>query len=236
MMMRSKRHARGGIVLSCTALVSALAMASVVSAAEFDWSVPAGTAPGATFNYQTGKNVGDANLYGDPTVLSAGFNFNNTLSFEAVGGGGSAGLANNLTSAFLISTGLGPITQLTVREFGTWSAPGGEAPTDILNFTGIIGLQPISPGGAQQFSIFSNSIIFNQDGTWTAEGSLVPNAGFFMIGSITVENILGVEATATAGSSFEKLGSLVIVPEPTTVALLLAGLGSLALRRRRRRD
>ena len=114
------------------------------------------------------------------------------------------------------------------------SVPGGEAPEDVFNFTLILGLAPIFPGGAQQFSVLSDTIVFNQDGTWTAEGTLVPNAGSFNIGSVTAENILGVEATAIdASTTFTKLGSTLLIPEPTTVALLLAGLGPLVLRRRR---
>lgn len=237
-MLRSRGHARGGIVLSCTALVSALAMASAASAAEFNWSPTAATSPNGAFTYQVGKNIGISDLLGSPAIIdtssTAGFEFNTGQTFVASGGGGSAGLANNIASTLIISGTQGPINAITIREFGTWLAPGGEAPEDIFNFTLILGLAPISPGGAQQFSALSDTIDFNPDGTWTAEGTLVPNAGFFMIGSITAENILGVEAIATAGSTFTKLGSTLLIPEPTTVALLLAGLGPLALRRRRR--
>lgn len=233
-MLRGRGHARGGIVLSCTALVSAIAMASAASAAEFSWANPSGTTGSGSFSWQSGKNIGDANLYGNPTVLDVGFNFNNTLSFQALGGGGTPGLANNIASSILIAQGIGPITKITIQEFGTWDAPGGEDPATIFPFTGILGLQPISPGGAQQFSNFSSSIVFNPNGTWTAEGTLIPAAGFFNIGAVTANNELRVLATATAGASFEKLGSTVFVPEPTTVVMVLAGLGPLVLRRRRR--
>ena len=237
-MLSCRGHARGGIVLSCIAFVSAFAMVSAASAAEFNWSPTGATSPAGAFTYSNGKNIGLTDLLGSPVVLdtgnTAGFEFNTAQNFQAVGGGGSAGLANNLASTFIITGAQGPINLITIREFGTWSAAGGEAPQDIFNFTLILGLQPISPGGAQQFSALSNTIIFNGDGTWTAEGTLAPAAGFFNIGSVTAENILGVDAIATAGSTFTKLGSTLLVPEPTTVALLLFGLCPIALRRRRR--
>ena len=245
-MLRGRGHARGGIVLSCTAIVSALAMVSAASAAEFNWAQPTGLSPGGGFSYSTGKNIGVANLYGEPTILNVGFDFNSTQNFQALGGGGSAGLANNIASTVVIAQGLGSITQIRIQEFGTWSAPGLDPASldqatlnSFFPFTGILGLQPISPGGAQQFSNFSSSIVFNPDGTWTAEGTLIPatsGGSFFNIGAVTANNELRVSASsaAPAGSTFEKLGSMVVVPEPTTIVLLLAGLAPLSLRRRRR--
>ena len=82
--------------------------------------------------------------------------------------------------------------------------------------------------------------VFYGDGTWEASYTL--DAGVtappyadqpWQRFQITVTNTIQVDGAAPAGSFIEKQGMQIIVPEPATVALLVLGIGSLVIRRRR---
>lgn len=210
-----------------------LAMTHVAPAAEFVWTNADDS--NGQFQWANGRNVGDANLFQDPTVVSVGFMFENPQAFRAIGGGGVGGGASNTTSTTLTAQGLGTIDQIIIRESGIWSAGPGDDPNVVFTLQADISIQAIVPVPMLTQLDFDSSLVFNPNGTWTAEGVLTPAAGPFIIGILSASNTLQVSGAAAAGSFFEKTEMNIVVPEPASALLLVVGFGSLVLRRSRRK-
>ena len=170
-------------------------------AAEFPWANSAGA--NAQFSWQNGKNIGDTNAFGDPTVTTCGFLFGNNpggINFRATGGGGVADVVSGIASVLVITQGAGPIQSVTVRQSGIWAGTIGD-----FSITGILGVGQIAPGAPQAF-VPAVPILVDQGGgtgTWSAEFTLSSSTGSWQIASLTAESILGVLATAPPGSSIE---------------------------------
>lgn len=233
-MLSGRGHAPGGIVLSCIALISTLAMTSVALAGATTFAWTNANNSNGQFQWANGRNVGIENLYQDPTIVPAGFVFENPLNFGAIGGGGVGDGVTNTTSTTLTAQGLGTIDQIIIRESGIWSAGPGDDPNVIFTLQADISIQAVFPVSDFTALDFDGSLVFNPDGTWTAEGVLTPTAGPFIIGILSASNTLQVDGNAAPGSFFEKTAMTIIVPEPASALLLAVGFGSLMLRRSRR--
>lgn len=202
-------------------------------ATQFAWDPV--TDSNALFTYDNGRNEGDANLYQTPTLMGDGFFFDKTLNFRADGGGGIAQSVANLAFAELLVIA-DPLDTITVREWGTYSIGDGQIPLDVLTLTAGIQLQVFLPGppfvSVTTHDIDQDFLIFNEDGTWEARGTLTPVLGAWSDAWLTVSNTLVVTGDAAPNSFFTKDGMEVLVPEPASLGLLL--VGAIPFLRRRR--
>jgi len=212
------------------ALGAVLAFGGTALAAQFPWTPSAGST--SLFNYQNGRNEGVADLYQNPTVQDFGFVFNNTANFEAIGGGGAGATTANV--AFVEMSAVSALNEITVIERGTWGAGPLDDPNLVFTLQADVTLQTFVPMfSVVQHDIDNQYLEFFPDGTWEARGTLVPTVSNWQIGWINMSNTLQVKSTAAAGSFFRKESMTVVLPEPTSLGLLL--VGSVALVRRRNR-
>lgn len=200
----------------------------------FPW-VPA-TDGNAVFSYVNGRNEGAADLYKTPTLMGYGFLFENTANFRSDGGGGAGQSTSNVAFAELTAVS-NSLENITVREWGTYSVGAGQTAASVLTLQADMTLQVFLPGppfiSVTQFDIDNAFLDFKPDGTWESRGTLTPALGAWNNAWLSVSNTLVVESTAAPGSFFTKAGMEVIVPEPTSLVLLIVGITPVLRRRRR---
>jgi hypothetical protein len=193
------------------------------------------TGSNAAFGWSGGEN--NTGRFGNPTVSTAGFVFDQMDNFIAQGGGGNSASTSDfarVTVDVANSTppGAPPIHTIIVSEWGTWSVDAGSVPTDFsiqADFS-VFRFLPAPPGTSGSLTL---PVVFNADGTWTATRTLTANAGLdWQRFQITVTNTIQVNGTAPMGSFVEKDGMTIYVPEPASVLLVLAGFLPFARRRR----
>lgn len=204
------------------------------------WSNASGA--NAAFGWSDGSNTADR--FGSPVVSDSGFLFSSPVDFLAAGGGGVSATKSDIASVRLnvansVPGGAPAIEFITVREWGTWSQGISDPATDFgfkLDFS-VTRYLPEPAGGTGVIDIAPT---FHGDGTWEASYTLnagvtvPPNADQpWQYFRLKVSNSIQVDGEAPSGSFIEKQGMQIIVPEPATVALLMVGIGSLAIRRRR---
>lgn len=208
------------------------------------WAGPWSNASGANaaFGWSGGQN--NTGRFGDPVVSESGFLFAHPNDFLAVGGDGVSDSKTDLARvtvdiAASAPAGAPAIEFITVKEWGTWSAEVSDPARDFgfqLDYS-VFRFQPSPLGNTGAIDI---DAVFYGDGTWEASYTL--DAGVtappyadqpWQRFQITVTNTIQVDGAAPAGSFIEKQGMQIIVPEPATVALLVLGIGSLVIRRRR---
>jgi hypothetical protein len=208
------------------------------------WAGPWSNASGANaaFGWSGGQN--NTGRFGDPVVSESGFLFAAPVDFRADGGGGVSDSATDFARvtaniATSVPAGAPAIQFITVKEWGTWSQDVSNPATDFgfqLDYS-VFRYAPTPLGTTGSIDI---DAMFHPDGTWEASYTL--NAGVAVPPyadkpwerfQITVTNTIQVDGAAPSGSFIEKQGMQIIVPEPATVALLVMGIGSLAIRRRR---
>ena len=195
----------------------------------FPWTPASGST--SLFTYANGRNEGAADLYQNPTLLDFGFAFNDTTNFEATGGGGVAQSTANV--AFVEMTAVSALNEIIVIERGTWGAGPLDDPTQVFTLQADVTLQTFVPSfSVVQHDIDNEYLEFFTDGTWEARGTLIPTVANWQIAWLNLSNTLAVKADAAPGSFFRKDSMTVILPEPTSLGLLL--VGSVALMRRRR--
>ena len=227
--------------LCSVAVAVVLATTSVSLADIFSWSNASDS--NGVFSWSNGRNEGVANLYQDPFVSTVGFAFTQPVDFKAVGGGGVGDSKTNVAKVDLVAQSMGLIGQIRVWEWGAWTAgPLDDLDTVFTLQADVTYLQPIfGPGASTQHDIdddFFEWTLVSTDpdgtrhGTWFSEGTLVSDFGPSPFGFVNVTNTLQVSSSAAAGSSFEKLGMQMVIPEPGSILFLLLGTAPLALRRR----
>jgi hypothetical protein len=222
----------------------AIAVVVVCAVAAPSWAGSWSNASGANaaFGWSGGQNNTDR--FGNPAVSEAGFLFSDPVDFRAEGGGGVSASKTDFARvtvniATSVPAGAPAIEFITVKEWGTWSAGISDPDTDFgfqLDYS-VFRYAPTPLGNTGAIDIDAT---FYPNGTWAASYTL--NAGVtsppyadkpWERFQITVTNTIQVDGAAPSGSFIEKQGMQIIVPEPATVALLMMGIGSLAIRRRR---
>jgi hypothetical protein len=218
------------------------------------WAVAWTNATGANTSFGWASGMNNIGLYGDPTVTSWGFTFLDTVNYRATGGGGSGGFASDWTRvttdvATAVPAPGASMQFIKVVEWGFWGTGEVGQPMhpdlDPSDFSALSTFQVFrfAPAPTGTTGALVVPITFNPDGTWMAERVLDgdvyfattdPTETWWNRAQLRVDNSLQVLGTAPPGSFIEKAGMNIIVPEPTTVFFLVAGLGSLALRRSRR--
>jgi hypothetical protein len=216
-------------ILAASALLAFTVLTSGSSAFAADWAFNS-SGSNARFTWSQGQHVEgypDVTAHGSPVVTVDGFFFNNTygdMSFRAEAG--SKETVQSSVYVYLSANGA-PIDQVIVREYGTW---GGN---------------PALLGVQADFLVFDwmeftdthidlPTVTFNPDGTWVTQYTYYPNPTLTEF-DISVVNIV----SAIGGAGFvpppfiEKTGLEIIVPEPSTLLLLVAVAPLLVKRNRR---
>ena len=192
----------------------------------------------SAWGWTDGKNTSAEHFSGDPTINESGLYFNSTLNFMAEIG---QSLSVTDTAQLNIDTSPGDVplgaalTQFTVREWGTWNIPAGSGlePQDIFTLQADVIVLRLEPFPGFSTMNIAPSVIFLPDGTWQTSGVLAAPLGGWEAGQFKVTNTLQVLGSAPLGSSIEKTGMQMIVPEPGTIGLLMMASGITLLRRRR---
>jgi hypothetical protein len=224
--------------LLMAAVASAVGLFSTIEAQASPWLNASGANSG--FGWSGGQNNTDR--FGNPTVLPSGFYFNNTVNFSATGGGGSGASTTDFARVTVDTAGSVPagaplVHSITVREFGPWTNSISAASDFTVQADFAVFRQIPGPPGST-FSLPMATTFF-ADGTWESERTLtageVGNPNFADVDwrrfQITVTNTIQVNGSAPLGSTIVKSGMEIIIPEPASFLLLLAGFGPLVLRR-----
>ncbi len=217
-----------------------LVLAGGVAQAAINWGNGTTSGPhNGVFSWNTGVWDGaDAGAFGSPTVSPIGFSYVN--EFGDMDYRVDVGESLNSITRVTINTEASPALQLIrVVEGGSWAGDNSKITVqpswDILKFS------PGIPGSTGPLDM-SPSVVFNPDGTWIAQYTLLPGDATPLnqdtslgwgTGILTVTNIVGVAGDASGDTFLDKEYMHVIFPEPTSV-LLWVGLGSVLIRRRRR--
>lgn len=231
-----KRSILSFTVLTVVCVFSSSALAGV-------WGGTVGAYPNqgshSKWAWEAGMNTSVEHFHGDPTIDEDGVRFDATQNFRAEIGG-SLGVTDtaqlDLDTAAVSAAAL---EEFRIVEWGTWHIPEGSGvqPEDVFTIQADLFVLRTAPFFNISELDIAPSIVFNADGTWYNEGTLsAPDAFGWVAGQFKITNTLQVLGSAPAGSFFQKggMGMLGAVPEPTTIALLLAGSGALFLRRRNR--
>jgi hypothetical protein len=158
----------------------------------------------------------DVTAHGSPSVTQDGFFFTNAygdMHFRADAGGKETVQAS--VYAYMNVTGA-PVDQFTVREYGTW---GGDlsalsVQADFLVFDWVT---------FTDTAVDMPDVTFLSNHTWFTEYSYVPDPTLTEF-DISVVNMISATNTVTPGTFIEKTGLEIIVPEPTTILLVLAAM------------
>ncbi len=258
--MRSRKGLRFVAVSAGTAAIL-LAFTGTASAA-VAWGNASGSNAG--FGWSGGQNNIDPVTgpgFGTPTVYTWGFDFANPVNFRSEGGGGVGDTTEDfarvtMDRALSTPAGAPAFHFIRVREWGTYDLGDYTGdPTAYLTVQADFSVFRFSPtplGNTGPVIISSTSAppVFTpydaqapeNGGTWYADRILVAgevgNPPYANLDwnkfQITVTNAIQVDGTAPAGSFIDKTGMQIITPEPGSVLLLVAGMGSLMLRRSRR--
>lgn len=212
-----------------------------VPAVASSWTNASGS--NARFGWSGGENNTDH--FGNPTVTTDGFFFTDPDDFIADVDTGILSVTDfarvTVDVAGATPNPASPIPQITVREWGTFAGD-----LEDLNLQAdfvVFRYSPMPPGSTSTINLPNDATVFDEEeGTWFTEYVLTageagnppyadqPWSRF----QITVTNTVQVDGGAPAGSFIEKMGMSIVVPEPSTL-LLLVGCIPLIPRRLRRR-
>lgn len=224
-----------------TLLIAGLGLTVVgpAQASPIPWSNSSGS--NAAFGWSNGEN--NTGRFGNPTVTTAGFLFNQMDAFIAQGGGGGGASTTDFARMIVnvansTPPGAPAVHQIIVQEWGTWSASAGSVPADFAvqaDFA-VFRYLPTPLGTTGSLSL---PVTFNSNGTWTASRTLTAgapnNPPFANLDwrkfQMTVTNTIQVNGSAPAGSFIEKTNMWIIIPEPASLLLVLGGLLPLVRRR-----
>jgi len=238
--------------LVTSGVACAIGLLSSTDATAGPWTSGMASGANSAFGWTGGQNNTDR--FGNPTVSTAGFFFDNTNNFTATVGTqpSTTDFARVTVDTALAVPPTAPlIHEIQVVEFGTWSSPNAPAPNYLTHpdFTVQADFQvfrnsptPQGTTGALGYGSGTGFIVFNSDGTWSASRTLTSGGASPPFSNvdwrrflITVTNTIQVSGSAPAGSTISKTGMRIYVPEPSTILFLFAGFGPLVLRRSSRR-
>lgn len=216
------------------ALAMLLAAASAAQSAVVAWSNPSGSVPGV-FSWSNGQT--DNGLYGSPIVEGNTFTFFPS-NFRAIGSnGGSQSTTDRISFDLDVAPGL-IVESVDVREFGDYAITGGGQVSSTADL-GVVN-RDLGPGSLQSASATSNpafplSTLASDSGLFSSAASRTLPSGWTRV-TITLDGAVNATGGASGTATIEKkLGGLIItvvVPEPGTISLALAGAGALLMRRR----
>ena len=190
--------------------------------------------------YSTGR-------FGSPNVDPAGFHFVNPVNFKA-----ERGVLNTATDFVDVNVNVDtatpapadPLPTILIKEWGIWHSNSGLVSGNVAAgpTTSLTGIRP--EAGISAVHSFGSAVTYGPYdsglgyGTWYAEYLYTPS-----LSKPIPERLPWVEVVITVtdnlyalstGSWIQKDGMEIIIPEPSTVLLLLGGFGAMFGRSRRR--
>ena len=209
------------------------AFCGTASASPVPWTQPFGST--TYYDYSNGQSTNG--LFGNPLVLDGSFIFfpNN---FKASAQNGASDTESDAVS-FNIAVKPGySVTEISVAELGDYS---------------ILGTGTVQVGGTLTITNLNNAAVTNSSlvstpsspittvgaGSWSASTSQTNLPNGWTLFHVNLSNILDASAGPGSTATIEKKfvnGAIqvsIIVPEPTSIGLLISGSSALLLRRRR---
>jgi hypothetical protein len=211
-------------------------VASSSQAAGIPWGNATGSSPGF-FSWENGSNA--TNLFGDPVAIGNSLVFF-PQNFKAQSSNGVADQKSDQISVDITTAGNLNATQINIYELGDYGILGAGANTKATVF-GTLVVTPITSNGATtKFDpLHTNPAMPVVTGTGNWEGnasvSYTVQNGVKKF-HLTLDNVVQATSDPGTNSFIEKKltqGIIIeIIPEPSTIGLLLCG-APLVLRRRR---
>jgi hypothetical protein len=221
-------------ITALVALCSIGLLVSSIQAAPIPWGNTNGSSPGF-FSWQNGTN--ETGLFGDPVPIGNSLVFF-PANFRAESTGGVPDQAFDKISVDILAEGNLNITQINILEIGDYSILGQGASATVV---GTLVVTPtVSNGAPIQFSALATNPampVTSGGGPWTGNASVSYSLqnGVKRI-HLTLDNVLQATSDADSTSIIDKKltqGIIIeIIPEPTTIGLLLCGAPMLLRRRR----
>jgi len=215
----------------------ALAAVMVISIATnalaaFSWSNPAGS--NANFDWANGQN--ETNLFGSPSVSTAGFVFFPS-NFVANSVNGNAVSVYDKAEVDIFTKPNFDLQQIVVREVGDYAITGA-GPNAVQASATLFTLnlaRPMDPPTSATLTMTPSMPITTGSGTWGGIAVQTYPSGVTQIHLILNNTLQATSSQGSAAKIEKKVGQIeiLLIPEPGMAGLCLAGAGLLLARRRR---
>ena len=179
----------------------------------------------------------DKGLFGDPTVIGNNILFT-PANFQATASNGSATTTSDRLQFNVTSTNGDDIDAIRFQEFGDYSILGGGSVSAVAGLFLFDGQGNVYTDGLGFTPTFPVSTATSAGGLYSGSSVIDLPAGVKMV-QVVFNNILQAAANPGGTASIQKklvrggVDIQIIVPEPSSLAVLFGGTGLLALRRRR---
>lgn len=176
-----------------------------------------------TTTISAGTLILGSHLSGSTNIIVSGGSLQSSISSVNLGTGNV-----NMSSGDMAPGGIGTAGTLVVAEGKQFITTGGTLQFDLGNtFDHVTG-----SGAGSSFNLTDTTLALNLIDGFSYTNTYQIFSGFANLGSITNLNITGYD-NGTYTALLSDSGKLSFVPEPSTMALLLGGLGVLAIYHRR---
>jgi hypothetical protein len=215
------------------AFAAALVVAGATNAwGAFLWSNSAGS--NANFDWANGQN--ETNLFGSPLVSTQGFVFFPS-NFVANSVNGVAASVYDKAEVDISTKPSFDLQQILVREVGDYTITGS-GPNAVNASATLFTLnlaQPLAPPTSATLTMTPTMPVTTGSGTWGGIAVQTFPSGVTQIHLILNNTLQATSSQGSAAKIEKKIGQIeiILIPEPTTAALCLAGAGLLLARRRR---
>jgi hypothetical protein len=199
------------------------------------WSNPNGSSPGF-FSWENGSN--DVGLFGDPVPIGNSLVFFPTNFFSSSNAGIIPPATHDKINVDILALAGQQISQINIIEVGDYQI-NGTGPNTSVNASGTLVVTPLNVAGLPAVSPLATAPpmpVVTGSGVWQGTASAILANGITKI-HLTLDNILQARSDPNTSTFIEKKVTQgiiiqILIPEPTTIGLLLCG-APLLLRRRR---
>jgi hypothetical protein len=209
--------------------------AGLVQASGIPWSNPNGSSPGF-FSWENGSN--DVGLFGDPVPVGNSLVFFPSNFFSSSNAGAIPPATHDKINVDILALAGQQIQQINIIEAGDYQI-NGTGPNTSVNASGTLVVTPLNVAGLPVVSPLATAPampVITGSGPWQGTASAILANGITKI-HLTLDNILAARSDSNTSTFIEKKVTQgiiiqILIPEPTTIGLLLCG-APLMLRRRR---